>query len=84
MAKGFIQNYGIGYIETFALVAKLKTIQILLSLVVDLDQPLHQLNIKNTFLNGEFEEKVYTSQPSAFKEKLKVKLSANLTSLFMD
>ena len=43
VAKGYTQTYGIDYQETFALVAKLNTVKVLLSLIVNLDWPLHQL-----------------------------------------
>jgi len=36
--------------------AKLNSVRVLLSLAVNLDWPLHQLDIKNAFLNGELEE----------------------------
>ncbi|RVW88793.1 Retrovirus-related Pol polyprotein from transposon RE2 [Vitis vinifera] len=39
--------------------AKLNTIRVLLSLVVNQDWPLHQLDIKNAFLSGDLEEEVY-------------------------
>ena len=41
VAKGFTQTYGIDYTKTFAPVAKLNTIRVLLSLAANLDWPLH-------------------------------------------
>ena len=41
VAKGYTQTYGIDYMETFAPVAKINTVRILLSLVVNLDWPLY-------------------------------------------
>ena len=63
VAKGFTQSYGIDYEETFAPMAKLNSVRVILSLVANLDWPLHQLHIKNAFLNGELEEEVYMNIP---------------------
>lgn len=46
VAKGFTQTYDIDYMETFAPVAKLNTIRVLLSLAANLDWPLQRLDIK--------------------------------------
>ena len=46
VVKGFTQTYGIDYTETFAPVAKLNTVRILLSLATNSNWPLHQLDIK--------------------------------------
>jgi len=44
-------------------VAKLNTIRVLLSLAANQDWPLHQLDIKNAFLNGDLEQEVYMEIP---------------------
>ena len=65
--RGFIQSYGVDYQQTFSLVAKLNTIQMLLSLVANLDWPLLQLDRKNVFLNGDLEEEAYREIPSGLQ-----------------
>lgn len=68
ISEGFTQSYGIGYLDTFASVAKLKTIRFFfLSLAINLDWPLHQLDVKNAFLNGDLEEEVYMVIPSGIE-----------------
>ena len=63
VAKGFTQTYGIDSLETFAPVPKLNSIRVLLSLATNLEWPLHRLDVKNAFLNGNLVEEVYMDAP---------------------
>ena len=82
VAKGFTQTYGIDYLETFAPVAKLNTIRVLLSLAANLDWPLQQLDVKNAFLNGDLEEEVYMDSPPGFESQLNQKICKLQKSLY--
>lgn len=66
VCKGFTDLRGRLY-ETFATVAKLKTIRVLLSLAANLDWTLHQMDVKNAFLNGELNKEVYIDLPPRFE-----------------
>jgi Reverse transcriptase (RNA-dependent DNA polymerase) len=50
VAKGYTQTYEIDYHETFAPVAKMNTVKILLSIAVNNSWGLHQIDVKNVFL----------------------------------
>ena len=78
VAKGYTQKYGIDYQETFSLVAKLKTVRVMLSLAANLDWPLHQLDVKNVFLHGDLEEEIYMDLPSGYTATSEAKIACRL------
>nr|GEY13417.1 copia protein [Tanacetum cinerariifolium] len=66
VAQGYNQQEGIDYDETYGLIARLKSIRILLAYAYALDFKLFQMDVKSAFLNGFINEKVYMEQPSGF------------------
>ncbi|GJU98547.1 retrovirus-related pol polyprotein from transposon TNT 1-94 [Tanacetum coccineum] len=66
VAQGYNQQEGIDYDETYAPVARLKSIRILLAYAFALDFKLFQMDVKSTFLNGFINEEVYMAQPLGF------------------
>ncbi|GJS42649.1 zinc finger, CCHC-type containing protein [Tanacetum coccineum] len=54
--QGFRQKSGIDYFNTYALVARINTIRLLITFVSIHNLIIHQMDVKTTFLNGELEE----------------------------
>jgi hypothetical protein len=69
VAQRFSQKEGIDYEETFAPVACLEAIRILLSFSMAKGFKLHQMDVKSAFLNGVLEEEVYVRQPPGFESE---------------
>jgi hypothetical protein len=67
VAQGYSQKEGIGYEETFAPIARLEVIRILLAFSVAKGFKLYQMDVKSAFLNGFLEEEVYVKQPPGFE-----------------
>ena len=67
VAKGYTQTYGIDFFETFSPVARMGTIRLVLSVVVQHGWSLCQLDMKNAFLYGDLSETVYMQQPLGFE-----------------
>ena len=59
VAQGYNQEEGINYDETFAPVARLESIRILLSFACYKNFKLYQMNVKSAFLNGFIKEELY-------------------------
>ena len=66
VARGFTQAHGIDYTETFSPVVRMNSICVLLSLVVNLNWSLHQLDVSNAFLYGDLTEQVFMEQAPGY------------------
>ena len=69
IAKGFIQDEGIDYTETFSPVSKKDYLRIILALVAHFDLELQQMDVKTAFLNGDLKDEVYMKQPKGFSSR---------------
>ncbi|WVZ58271.1 hypothetical protein U9M48_008556 [Paspalum notatum var. saurae] len=67
VAQGFYQKEGIDYEETFAPVARLEAIRILLAFAASKGFKLQQMDVKSAFLNGFIKEEVYVRQSPGFE-----------------
>nr|GFD60503.1 retrovirus-related Pol polyprotein from transposon TNT 1-94 [Tanacetum cinerariifolium] len=66
VARGYRQEEGIDFEESFAPVALLEAIQIFLAYDAQENMIVYQMDVKTTFLNGNLREEVYVSQPDGF------------------
>ncbi|KAK1629326.1 hypothetical protein QYE76_003641 [Lolium multiflorum] len=68
VAQGFSQVEGIDFGETYAPVARLESIRILLAYASHHNFKLQQMDVKSAFLNGPLHEEVYVKQPPGFED----------------
>nr|GEU41073.1 retrovirus-related Pol polyprotein from transposon TNT 1-94 [Tanacetum cinerariifolium] len=66
VSQGYNQQEKTDYDETYALVARIESIRILLAYSCALDFKLYQMELKNAFLNDFINEEVYVAQSSRF------------------
>jgi hypothetical protein len=68
VAKGYAQVACLDFEETFAPVARLESIQILLAYATHHSFKLYKMDVKSAFLNGPIKEEVYVEQPPGFED----------------
>lgn len=69
VAKGYHQQQGVNYEDTFSPVIKSTTIRIVLGLAVNNDWLVRQIDVNTAFLQGHLNEEVFMSQPPGFTDK---------------
>jgi hypothetical protein len=63
VARGFTQQYGVDYSETFAPVVRMESLRILLAIATREDLEIHQMDVITAYLAGELEEEIYMTPP---------------------
>jgi hypothetical protein len=85
VAKGYIQQPGMDFEEVFTPVARIESVRLLLALVAQEGWPVHHMDVKPAFLNGDLHEEVYVCQPPGFaiasKENLVLRVTPKIPSL---
>ncbi|GKF02897.1 retrovirus-related pol polyprotein from transposon TNT 1-94 [Tanacetum coccineum] len=66
VARGYRQEEGIDFDESFTPVTKLEAIRIFLAFTAHMNMVAYQMDVKTAFLNGNLREEVYVSQPDRF------------------
>jgi len=70
VAKGYSQKYGVDYYQTFAPVARLETIRLLMAIAVQYGLKVHQIDVMTAYLNARLDEEVVMEIPEQMKETL--------------
>lgn len=65
VAQVFSQLPGLDFDDTFSNVVKPATIHTILSIMISKHRPVHQLDVKNSFIHGDLSKEVYMKQPLA-------------------
>jgi len=66
VTKGYTQIFGLDYDDTFSPVAKMASVRLFIVMPTLQQWSLYQLDVKNAFLNGDFQEEIYMEQPPVF------------------
>lgn len=66
--RGFTQEHGVDYSETFSPVVKFTSIRTILAIAAQRKLKLKQFDVKTAFLYGDLEEDVYMTQPIGYND----------------
>ncbi|GKD74340.1 retrovirus-related pol polyprotein from transposon TNT 1-94 [Tanacetum coccineum] len=66
VAKGYNQQEGIDFKESFAPIDRLEAVRLFVAYATHKAFPINQMDVKTAFLNGPLKEEVYVNQPDGF------------------
>ncbi|GKF48895.1 retrovirus-related pol polyprotein from transposon TNT 1-94, partial [Tanacetum coccineum] len=69
VARGYRQEEGINFEESFTPLARLEAIRIFLAYAAHMNMIVYQMDVKTTFLNDILREEVFVSQPDRFVDQ---------------
>ena len=82
VAKGYTQTYGVDYQDTFAPVAKMNTVRILLSLDAHYNWQLLQYDVKNAFIHGDLDKEISINISPGFEGNTRNKVCKLKNALY--
>ena len=77
VAKGYTQLQGLDYLDTFSQVAKIGTLRLHLAISTAKKWSITQLDVSNTFLNGDLDEEIYMKLSEGYENLTGKKVPAN-------
>lgn len=65
VARGFSQEYGVNYFDTYAPVVKSSSVRMLMAIAARCNLKVQQIDIRNAYVNSDLEEEVFIEQPDS-------------------
>ena len=84
VTKGYSQQEGLDFTETFSPVAKMVTVRSVIALAASCEWYIFQMDVHNAFLQGDLPEEVYMHIPDGLQTRGRNTWFANFTSHCMD
>ncbi len=66
-AKGFTQQYGLDYVDTFGPIVSFTTLRLMFQLAVQYGLDIRQTDVDSAFLYADLQEEIYMEQPEGFR-----------------